>query len=72
MDDRRHFMKEFSKFNIDITNSDGLLLIHYILSIIKPITFAIIINMKINLGKTKLKYFVNGVSLENEQAKGCM
>ena len=50
----RRIMKEFLKLNIDVTNYDGPMIIHYILFIIKPMTCARIRNIKINLGKMKI------------------
>ena len=72
MDDFLRIMKEFLKLKIDRTNSDGPMIIHHILSIVKSMTHSGISNIKINLGNMKMKYFDNDVNLEKKQVKGWM
>ena len=62
-------MKDFLKFNIYGINSDGIMIIHHIMSTFKTTTHAGISNVKINLGNMKMKHFDNDVILANEQLK---
>ena len=66
VDSHRRIMKDFFEFNIYRTNSDGPMIIHHILSIVKPITYSGVSKVKIDLYTMKVKYFDNNMSLANE------
>ena len=72
VDAQRQNMKDFYEFNIDRTNSDGLMMIHDILYIVNPISRSVITNIKIDLENIRSKYFEKNMSLANEQFKGLM
>ena len=72
VDAHRRIMKDFFEFNIYRTNSDGPMIIHHILSIVKPMTCSGISKVKINLYTLKVKTFDNNMSLANEQVNGWM
>ena len=72
VDARRQNMKDFYEFNINRTNSDGLMMIHDILYTVNLISRSVITNIKIDLEKIRSKYFDRNMSLANEQFKVLM
>ena len=72
VDAQRQNMKDFYEFNINRTNSDGLMMIHDILYTVNLISRSVITNIKIDLENIRSKYFEKNMSLANEQFKGLM
>ena len=65
MDAGLWIMKDLLKLNIYGNNSEGTMIIHHILSTGNPMTRSGISNVKIYLGKVKMKYFDNDVRISN-------